>query len=113
MGAEESKLFWDLQRYLMKNGVNHGLSLRIQKYLEHAWKASQESMPITNVKLIRMLSEQLTSELRYELAMPHLKIHPFLAELCRFSVLTGYRIAGCALDQKLPAAGDVLFYVGE
>ncbi|CAK0821888.1 unnamed protein product, partial [Prorocentrum cordatum] len=35
---EESKQFWDLRRYLKHNQVDVNLSMRIQRYLEHAWQ---------------------------------------------------------------------------
>jgi hypothetical protein len=113
MNAEESKLFWDLRRYLAKNKVPQQLSIRIQKYLEHMWQATQESKPSKDVRLIQLLSEQLNSELKYELAIHHLKVHPFLSELCTISSVTVHRIANSAVARKLLAQGDTLFHPGE
>jgi CRP-like cAMP-binding protein len=113
MHAEEAKLFWDLRRYLQKNQVNHELTLRIQKYCEHAWAAKQESKPDKDVKLLQFLSEQLSSELKYELAVSHLVFHPFLAQLCTFSSVTVHRLSNSALEHKLLAEGDRLFIPGE
>jgi hypothetical protein len=113
MNAEESKLFWELRRYLYKNNVQQELSLRIQKYLEHMWQAMQDSMPVKDVRLIQLLSEQLHSELKYELAVHHLKIHPFFSELCEVSSVTVHRLANSALAHKLLSEGDTLFHPGE
>merc|ERR1719414_2266156 len=40
---EESKIFWELRRYLKRNKVNPELSYRIQRYCEHAWHSQQEN----------------------------------------------------------------------
>jgi hypothetical protein len=113
MQAEESKLFWDLRRYLTKNKVNRKLSLRITKYLEHAWQTAQESKPVKDVKLMQFLSDQLHAELKFELAVAQLKIHPFLNSLCDNSSVTVYRLSNSTIAHKLLAEGDSLFHPGE
>jgi hypothetical protein len=113
MHAEESLLFWDLRRYLSKNKVRTTLSLRIQKYLEHAWRVEQDRRPAKCIQLMSLLSEQLHSELQYELAVGQLQVHPFLAQLCLRSSVTVQRLANAAISHKLFASGDFLFYPGE
>ncbi|CAK0884090.1 unnamed protein product [Prorocentrum cordatum] len=113
MRAEESNLFWDLRRYLAKNRVTRRLSRRIQKYLEYAWRLQQERKPAKSIRLMSLLSEQLFSELQCELAVAHLRIHPFLAKLCQLSQITVQRLANSAISHKLVASGDYLFYPGE
>ncbi|CAK0909813.1 unnamed protein product, partial [Prorocentrum cordatum] len=89
------------------------LSIRIQKYLEHMWQAMQESKPVKDVRLIQLLSEQLNSELKYELALHQLRIHPLFSELCEISSVTVHRLANHALSHKLLCEGDTLFHAGE
>jgi hypothetical protein len=113
MHAEETKLFWDLKTYLKCNKVNRALSVRIQKYLEHAWQATQERKSAKSVKLMDLLSEQLVSELKFELAVPQMKIHPFLARLIDRSTVTMHRLANEAVGHKLLASKDCLFHPGE
>jgi hypothetical protein len=113
MHAEESTLFWDLKRYLARNKVPRALSVRIQKYLEHAWQSQQEKKTGKNVKLVNMLSEQLLSELKFEMAVPQMRIHPLLDSLINKSKVTVHRLANVAIGHKLLAAGDYLFHPGE
>ncbi|CAK0907668.1 unnamed protein product [Prorocentrum cordatum] len=110
MHAEESTLFWDLKRYLARNKVPRALSVRIQKYLEHAWQAQREKKSGKNVKLVSLLSEQLRSELKFEMAVPQMRIHPLLDSLINNSKVTVHRLANVAIEHKLLAAGDCLFY---
>jgi len=112
MHAEESTLFWDLKRYLARNKVPRPLSMRIQKYLENAWQA-QSKKSGQNFKLKNMLSEQLLSELKFEMAVPQLRIHPLLDRLIDKSKVTANRLANVAMGHKLLAAGDYLFHHGE
>ncbi|CAK0882271.1 unnamed protein product [Prorocentrum cordatum] len=112
MNAEESMLFWDLKRYLARNKVPRPLSMRIQKYLENAWQA-QSKKSGQNFKLKNMLSEQLLSELKFEMAVPQLRIHPLLDRLIDKSKVTANRLANVAMGHKLLAAGDYLFHHGE
>lgn len=113
MHAEESTLFWDLKRYLARNKVPRALSVRIQKYLEHAWQGQQEKKTGKNVKLVNLLSEQLLSELKFEMAVPQMRIHPLLDSLINSSKVTVHRLANVAIGHKLLAAGDCLFHPGE
>ncbi|CAK0866886.1 unnamed protein product [Prorocentrum cordatum] len=112
MHAEESTLFWDLRRYL-QNRVTRTLSLRIQKYLEYAWRVQQERKPAKSIRLMCLLSEQLFSELQCEMAVAQLQVHPFLAKLCDASTVTAQRLANAGISHKLVARGDFLFYPGE
>jgi CRP-like cAMP-binding protein len=113
MRAEESKLFWDLRRYLVRNKVSKKLSSRIKTNLEYAWRFQQERKSAQSVQLMSLLSEQLLSELQCELAITHLRIHPFLARLCQRSEATAQRLASSAICHKLVARGDYLFHPGE
>jgi len=113
MHAEESILFWDLKRFLVRNKVPRALSVRIQKYLEHAWHAQQEKKTAKNVKLMDLLSEQLTAELKFEMAVPQLRVHPMLDCLIQKSQVTVHRLANVAIGHKLLAANDCLFHAGE
>ncbi|CAK0899575.1 unnamed protein product [Prorocentrum cordatum] len=113
MQAEESTLFWDLKRYLARNKVPRALSVRIQKYLEHAWQSQKGKKTGQNVKLVALLSEQLLSELKFEMAVPQMRIHPLLDSLIKKSTVTVHRLANVAIGHKLLAAGDYLFHPGE
>jgi len=110
---DASKQFWDLRRYLKQNQIGTTLSIRIQKYLEHAWQNQRTSISIGSIKLLKLLSEQLFAELQSELFVPHLSIHPLFLHLNTVSPITIHRLANAALGRKWLARDDLLFIAGE
>eukprot|EP00415_Alexandrium_ostenfeldii_P001665 UN1665 len=75
MSEETRKQFWILRRYLKQNSVNLPLSSRIERYLLFAWESQRQSLHLRNSKLFSLLSEQLESELQFELCLPFLRKH--------------------------------------
>lgn len=110
---EESKQFWDLRRYLRVNHVEMRLSKRIQRYLEHAWQREAELQNIKQIKILNLLSEQLYSELLFELSNRHLKVHPLFEELHSVSRVSVFRLASSAIHNRQLANNDHLFIRGE
>lgn len=110
---EESKQFWDLRRYLKRNFVDLDLSKRIQRYLEHAWQRQAEHQNVNQVKILTLLSEQLHSELLFELSNRHLKVHPLFEELHSVSRVSVFRLASSAIHSRQLAKHDHLFIRGE
>eukprot|EP00929_Paragymnodinium_shiwhaense_P051583 TRINITY_DN25939_c0_g1_i1.p1 TRINITY_DN25939_c0_g1~~TRINITY_DN25939_c0_g1_i1.p1 ORF type:complete len:885 (-),score=197.64 TRINITY_DN25939_c0_g1_i1:232-2886(-) len=108
-----TKQFWSLRRYLKKNAVPLALSVRIEKYLEHAWQQEQERVSISNVPLMNLLSAQLKSELKSAMAVPHLSVHPLYRHLNTMSSVTIQRLADVALHRMSLARGDCVFQAGE
>jgi hypothetical protein len=110
---EEAKQFWDLRRYLKRNHVELHLSKRIQRYLEHAWQREAELQNIKQVKILTLLSDQLHSELLFELCHRHLKVHPLFEELYSVSRVSVFRLASSAIHSRQLAKHDHLFIRGE
>jgi len=110
---EESKLFWDLRVYLKRNCVDQYLSFRIQRYLQHTWRAQSCNKTYKQVKILTLLSEQLQSELLFQLNAKHLTIHPLIEELLRVSKVTAFRLARAAISTIQVANSDFLFISGE
>jgi len=113
MQEESYKQFWILRRYLKQNGVPLALSGRIQRYLEHAWASQRQTLNLKSSKLFSLLSEQLESELQYEISLPFLRVHKLFSELSSVSSMTMRRIAWTAMSRKLLAQGDSLFIPAE
>lgn len=113
MGEEETKLFWNLRRFLKKNKVDKVLYARILSYCEARWQHQQEHVPTGQVEILKLLSDQLQHELQSAIHSPSLRIHPLLNRLAEDSVVTLRRIANHVLSTQCLACYDLLFIAGE
>jgi len=113
MQEDASKQFWNVRRYLRHNQVPVELSMRLQKYLEHAWQQQKQQVSASGIKLFSLLSEQLYNELQLSMSVPHLSIHPLFEHMREKSLATMSRLANTAISRKLLAQFDSLFYPGE
>jgi len=109
---DEAKQFWNLRRYLKKFKVPPDLAHRIKKYLEHAWTQKVDDVS-SDIKLFSLLSEQLHSELKCAMSVPHLKVHPLLEHLNSVSSVTMHRLANDGISRKTLASNDCCFIAGE
>jgi len=112
MKEEAAKQFWSLRRYLRQNQVPFDLTVRIQKYLQHAWQKRKRSGQC-NLQIIELLSEQLQSELHSAIYVPHLLVHPLFNYLSLDANVTCNRLAAKAISRKALAQNDQLFITGE
>uniref|UniRef100_A0A7S4UBR6 Cyclic nucleotide-binding domain-containing protein n=1 Tax=Alexandrium monilatum TaxID=311494 RepID=A0A7S4UBR6_9DINO len=113
MQDETYRQFWIVRRYLKHNRVPQTLCTRIERYLENAWASQRQTLHLKQSKLFSLLSEQLQSELQYEIALPFLRVHPLFSDLSTVSEATMRRVAYAATQRKLLAQGDHLFFPGE
>jgi len=113
MQEDTAKQFWTLRRYLRQNSIPPFLSIRIRKYLEHAWQSQRHRLSEDKIKILALLSEQLQGELQCELSVPHLKVHPLLHRLNSVSKVTMQRLVRDAFGKKMLADNDSLFLAGE
>jgi len=113
MSSDAAQQFWNLRRYLKQNNVSAALSARVQKFLEHAWQNQKTSVSIEGLKIIQLLSEQLFSELRSEIYVPVLKVHPLFEQLAKVSQVSMQRLANTAISRKSLARSDSLFHAAE
>jgi len=113
MQEETAKQFSMVRRFLRQTRVPVALSSRIQKYLQHAWHQETEQLTLSNVKVFKLLSEQLQSELQYCVFEPVLTIHPLMAHLGSISDVTMHRLSWCGLSTHCLARNDSLFFEGE
>lgn len=113
LAQTESKQFWDLRRFLRQNKVPVRLSLRIQRYLEHAWQSQNKTREIKSIAILGLLSEHLLSELQYELNRIHFIVHPLFKRLCDDCSETMQRLSKTAVSIKHLARDDFLFLPAE
>jgi len=113
LGETESRQFWDLRRFLRQNKVPVSLSLRIQKYLEHAWQSQNKTREVKSIAILGLLSEQLLGELQYELNAIHFVVLPLFKRLCDDCSETMQRLSKTAVSTKHFARDDFLFLPAE
>lgn len=111
MQEDASKQFWNVRRYLKQNQVPMTLSVRIQRYLEHAWQ--RQRAKVSEPAIFGLLSEQLRNELQCARSVPHMVVHPLFEALEEISHVTLQRLAVNAISRRQLARGDGLFYPGE
>lgn len=113
LSEQVTKDFWLLRRYLKKNNVPATLSLRIQKFVEHAHARAQRQMTSDQVTLLNTLSRQLREELQCAINLPHMNIHPLFRFLGERSVITMNRVATDCVIRSHLARGDTMFEVDQ
>merc|ERR1711972_1133141 len=81
--TQESREFWLLRRYLRGNNIPTQLSLRIQRFCEVAYHRQNMTLREENVPVLKLLNENLRSQLRTEGVMPHLRTHVLFSYLAK------------------------------
>lgn len=113
MQEDASKEFRSVRRYLRQNKVPVTLSLRVQKYVEHAWSKQKDRVNLSSIKMFDFLSEQLHNEVRLSMSVPHLSVHPLFFHLGEISTVTLHRLAFSSIGRKHFAQQDTVFFPGE
>ncbi|CAJ1406235.1 unnamed protein product [Effrenium voratum] len=86
-----------LRRFLRRNAVPIGLSLRIRRFVEFELKHRQLPVNQQSVGCLNVLSDQLQSELGFALVQPTLTSHPLFDVLMKSN-------GGCALLERASQA---------
>merc|ERR1719436_1251888 len=63
MSTDEWQQFWLLRRYLKEQKISKDLTQRIQRYADYSYQRSRKRKQEGEVKLLKLLSEQLRDEL--------------------------------------------------
>ncbi|CAJ1435485.1 unnamed protein product [Effrenium voratum] len=113
MSEHTVKEFWKLRMFLKRHKVEGPLALRIKRFVEFEFQRQQKMMPLETVGVLRLLSEQMMSELQAAINIPHMAVHPLFQLLRDKSSLVMHRICNTALGHKQLAPGDLLFMPGE
>lgn len=113
MSEHTVKEFWRLRLFLKRHKVPPPLALRIKRFVEFEFQRQQKMMPLETVGVLKLLSEQMMSELQAAINIPHMTVHPLFELLRDKSSLVMHRICNTALGHKQLAPGDILFMPGE
>jgi hypothetical protein len=73
-----TKQFATLNRFLSENSISHTLSARINRNAQYTFSEQKMHIQEGQVSLLELVSDQLKSELRYEMHGELLRMHPFL-----------------------------------
>ncbi|CAE8675230.1 unnamed protein product, partial [Polarella glacialis] len=109
LSEQTSQEFWKLRKFLGRHQVPLALSMRIRRFVEHALSKQKESMPIKNVPVLNLISDQLMNELQFAINIKHLVVHPLFAHMTLHQVVVIQRLCNRALHRKYLARGDHLF----
>jgi len=94
-----SQEMWLIRRYLRQRKVNHDLSVRVLHYADTVCKAVIALVPEHKVRMLAMLSDQLSGELKFAVSYAELSLHP-LFNLVIASMKVMQELAVHALSQK-------------
>eukprot|EP00927_Polykrikos_kofoidii_P031121 TRINITY_DN26787_c0_g1_i1.p1 TRINITY_DN26787_c0_g1~~TRINITY_DN26787_c0_g1_i1.p1 ORF type:complete len:831 (+),score=81.29 TRINITY_DN26787_c0_g1_i1:159-2651(+) len=112
VSAEQWKKCWVLRCYLKQRNVSKDLSMRILRYVEFVYNQQSSNLLEDRVDALRIISESLRRELRYEMCSPGVSVHPCMKLLCNEYKLAAQHILNVALAQHELAVDDVLFTRG-
>lgn len=112
MAEDADRQFYEVRRYLRQHEVSSVLGARIQRFLEHAYAKSKARTNWEGIRIFSLLSESLQSELRVEIALPLLRVHPLFLRLSLEYMPTLQRIVA-RVGRRILANGEVLFFPGE
>merc|ERR1712019_118213 len=113
MKNDKQKQFWMLRRYLKQKGVDAGLTMRMLRFLEHQCAKQEKLIQAGKVGMLTQISDQLASELAFELHGPTLKGYAFFNYVSDRMKAVAFRICHTALKAQQVAKGDVVFNVGD
>lgn len=94
-----SQEMWLVRRYLRQRKVNHDLSVRILHYADTVCKGDIALVPESKVRMLTMLSDQLSGELKFAVSYQELALHP-LFDLAISTMKVMQEMARAALSQK-------------
>merc|ERR1712018_48842 len=97
MNSDSKKAFWMLRQYLKQRGISKDLTLRMVKFVEYTLSKEVKKVQKTNVKFLNIISDQLSSELAFELYAGHLKLHHVFEYMIENVPCLAYQICNCAL----------------
>jgi len=113
MSIDTSRQFSLLRRFLNSSGLPPDLKVRIRKFLELQMYSETQTMSEKDVKVLKLLSQPLTTELTYHRMRPTLTRCPLLLLLDYQCKATSRHIAMNACKEIQVAAGDLVFTPGE
>jgi len=103
----------NLRQYLNENRVSVDLGMRIRRYFRESYEARRKRVHEPDISFFGSLPEHLKMELRREIYMPVLTLHPLL---CRYACVdaTGmWLVCHLAMSQQSWLPGQTIFLRGE
>merc|ERR1712232_877411 len=79
--AEDATAISQLSQYLYDHGISRQLATRLQRSALHAVVARRQQAPESSISLLKLVSENLRTELHYELFGQLLLHHPWFRHM--------------------------------
>lgn len=102
-----------LNRYLQDHGISQRLSMMVERNALHALAEQKMRVPEDSIELLQLVSENLRSELHFEVFSPVLLAHPFFGWYSHWSPMGIRRICHDAVTQISFLRGDLIFSKNE
>jgi len=112
-GNTNNTLLTDLRNYLEQHKISKNLALRLTRNAQHALWERERRTPEDAVELVRLLSEPLRGELRFEIYAPGLGGHPFFRRYIAESPHVMKQVCHHAMSMGIVSTGDTVFQPGE
>eukprot|EP00929_Paragymnodinium_shiwhaense_P059811 TRINITY_DN29929_c0_g1_i1.p1 TRINITY_DN29929_c0_g1~~TRINITY_DN29929_c0_g1_i1.p1 ORF type:complete len:718 (-),score=121.91 TRINITY_DN29929_c0_g1_i1:211-2364(-) len=110
---DQDKQFWLLRRYLRQSNIKNELSSRIVKFLEYQAERQTTIVPLSSIKMMSGLSQELSRELAYNMNSQFLDMHPFFRTLQSFMQVMMERLCFQAMKCVVYAEEENVFQVGD
>merc|ERR1711953_793025 len=89
------------------------LAVRLERYLEFQTEKQSKVVQESQIFILSQLSQQLMTELRFELMVRSITVHPFFDNVQKVSDVAMHRICDLALMRMSFATEDPVFFRSE
>lgn len=99
-----------LRRFIFDNDISTSLAVRVQHNAQHVLKEQRQNFSEENVELLKIISEHLRAELRFEIHSRVLLAHPFFDYYYRINAAGVRRVCDVAVSRVKICKGDIVFH---
>eukprot|EP00747_Dinoflagellata_sp_TGD_P103415 gnl/TRDRNA2_/TRDRNA2_168952_c2_seq1.p1 gnl/TRDRNA2_/TRDRNA2_168952_c2~~gnl/TRDRNA2_/TRDRNA2_168952_c2_seq1.p1 ORF type:complete len:260 (-),score=35.09 gnl/TRDRNA2_/TRDRNA2_168952_c2_seq1:198-977(-) len=112
LGAREATQLRLLRKWFKQRNVSRDLSFRVHRFVSVMMK-KHKHVSEKDITILTLLSAPLQMELKTELFLPLLTVHPLFSTLSTKSEIVMRKMCITAIKQETSARGDVIFLAGE
>jgi hypothetical protein len=113
ISKDRTKAEHNLRQYLNENRVSVDLGMRIRKYFRDNYEARRKRVHEPDISFFGSLPEVLKLELRREIYMPVITLHPLLEQYAHVDTAGIWLVCHLAMSQQSWLPGQTIFLRGE
>jgi len=113
LASRGSSQFSALRRYLSDNGITHELSGKIQRNAQYAVMDLKRNAPESSIELLKLISDPLLCELRFEVHSHVVFVHPLFRRIADCNPAAIRKICHQAVTAHNFTRSDIVFAEGE